>query len=304
MSDRSCSPTPGVERRVHRAARRRVGQRAHQPAVHHADRVVDRLVGRRTRTRRGRASTWIVPHARSRAAIGGGGSGAGHDGLHELQAGQAAARAAAPPGRTRCTSWTAPRPSPPARSARHRALPAASAAPAAAAVRRRAAAAAGRSAGPPRPAPAAAKNADDQDQAVPVGQSSGSAGDSRARIATRPATPSTVPTCRAMLSTPLPVPNRSGGSAALPAPSSDGMVRPTPAPPMQLRREQVGQVGRVGLHLASATAPATPALTRQPSTATRPGPPSRAASRGATSRANGSTISGPGPIASPARTAE
>jgi len=46
------------------------------------------------------------------------------------------------------------------------------------------------------------------------------------------------------------------------------------------------------------------ALTKQPITATRPGPPSRVVSRGATSRANGSTISGPGAMASPASTAE
>ena len=39
-------------------------------------------------------------------------------------------------------------------------------------------------------------------------------------------------------------------------------------------------------------------------TATRPGPPSQVASRGAANRANGSTMSGPGAIARPASTAE
>ena len=60
---------------------------------------------------------------------------------------------------------------------------------------------------------------------------SGSAGDTRDKIATSPATPSTVPICRPVLSIPLPVPNRPGVSDALPAPSSDGIVSPTPAPP-------------------------------------------------------------------------
>jgi hypothetical protein len=59
----------------------------------------------------------------------------------------------------------------------------------------------------------------------------GSACETRARMATSPATPSTVPTCRAVLRIPLPVPNLAGVSDRLPAPSSDGIVRPTPAPP-------------------------------------------------------------------------
>ncbi|HEX3707178.1 MAG TPA: hypothetical protein VHV76_11160 [Mycobacteriales bacterium] len=46
------------------------------------------------------------------------------------------------------------------------------------------------------------------------------------------ATPSTVPSCRAMLRIPLPTPNQAGGIAEVPAPSSDGMLRPTPMPPM------------------------------------------------------------------------
>jgi hypothetical protein len=60
---------------------------------------------------------------------------------------------------------------------------------------------------------------------------SGSAGETRARIATSPATPSTVPTCRPVFRIPLPVPNRAGVSDRLPTPSSDGIVSPTPAPP-------------------------------------------------------------------------
>ena len=45
-------------------------------------------------------------------------------------------------------------------------------------------------------------------------------------------------------------------------------------------------------------------LTKQPMTATRPAPPSFAESRGATTRANGRTINGPGAMASPASIAE
>ena len=51
------------------------------------------------------------------------------------------------------------------------------------------------------------------------------------KIATSPATPRTVPICLAMLSMPLPVPNLAGGSDVVPAPSSEGIVSPTPAPP-------------------------------------------------------------------------
>src|SRR5665213_4073164 len=47
---------------------------------------------------------------------------------------------------------------------------------------------------------------------------------SPARIAIRPATPSTVPICRAMLSTPLPAPKRAGGIDAVPAPISEGIA--------------------------------------------------------------------------------
>ncbi len=50
--------------------------------------------------------------------------------------------------------------------------------------------------------------------------------------ATRPATPRTAPSWRAMLSSPLPVPNCAGGRLPAPSPSSDGMTSPTPAPPM------------------------------------------------------------------------
>jgi len=60
-----------------------------------------------------------------------------------------------------------------------------------------------------------------------------------------------------MLSTPLPVPNRSGGSDALPAPSSDGIASPTPRAADELSRQQVGQVGGVDCICVS-TAPATP----------------------------------------------
>src|SRR5580658_1496137 len=52
-----------------------------------------------------------------------------------------------------------------------------------------------------------------------------------ASTATRLATPRTEPIWRAMLRMPLPVPKRAGGSDAAPAPSSEGMARPTAAPP-------------------------------------------------------------------------
>ena len=131
----------------------------------------------------------------------------------------------------------------------------------------------------------------------------GSAGDTVDRIATSPATPSTVPICRPILRIPLPVPNRPGASPTLPAPSSDGMVSPTPAPPSSWAGSRwltyAGEAWIRDSHSACARA-----LTRHPITATRPGPPSRTASRGATTRANGSTMSGPGAMASPASTAE
>ena len=60
----------------------------------------------------------------------------------------------------------------------------------------------------------------------------GSPGTTSDRMAIRLATPRTVPTWRAMLRIPLPVPNRPGASDALPAPSREGMVSPTPAPPI------------------------------------------------------------------------
>ena len=131
----------------------------------------------------------------------------------------------------------------------------------------------------------------------------GSIRDTRDKMATSPATPSTVPTCRAMFRMPLPVPNLAGVSDALPAPSSEGMVSPTPAPPSSWAGSRwVTYAGAAWIRHSHTSCAA--ALTRQPITATRPGPPSRAASRGATSRANGSTISGPGAMASPASTAE
>jgi hypothetical protein len=71
----------------------------------------------------------------------------------------------------------------------------------------------------------------------------------------------------------------------------------------QQSRQQAGQVGRLGLDLAEPQS-WPPTLTTQPATATRPGPPSQVASRGATSRANGKTMSGAGAMARPARTAE
>ena len=78
--------------------------------------------------------------------------------------------------------------------------------------------------------PAAAKNA--MMRTAPCWKvATGSVGDIRDRIATSPATPSTVPTWRPVLRIPLPVPNLAGVSDMLPAPSSDGMARPTPAPP-------------------------------------------------------------------------
>ena len=112
-----------------------------------------------------------------------------------------------------------------------------------------------------------------------------------------------MPTCRPVLRIPLPVPNRAGVSDALPAPSRDGIASPTPAPPSSWAgRRWLTYEGATWIrHSHSACARA---LTKQPITATRPGPPSRAVSRGATSRANGSTISGPGAMASPASTAE
>ena len=119
----------------------------------------------------------------------------------------------------------------------------------------------------------------------------------------RLATPSTVPTWRAMFRIPLPVPNRDGVSDALPAASSEGIASPTPAPPRSWAGSRwVRYAGCAVIRVNHRNC--APALTAQPITATRPGPPSRAASRGLTSRANGSTISGPGPIARPARTAE
>ncbi len=69
------------------------------------------------------------------------------------------------------------------------------------------------------------------------------------KIATSPATPITVPICLAMLSIPLPVPNLAAGSAALPAPSSEGMVSPTPGAAKQLGGQQVRHVRGGGLEL-------------------------------------------------------
>ena len=78
--------------------------------------------------------------------------------------------------------------------------------------------------------PAAAKNA--MTSTSPFrNAATGSVGETRDKMATSPATPSTVPICRPMFKIPLPVPNRAGVSDALPAPSSEGMARPTPAPP-------------------------------------------------------------------------
>ena len=78
---------------------------------------------------------------------------------------------------------------------------------------------------------------------------SGSPGTTWDRMATRPATPRTVPTWRAMFRIPLPVPKWAGVSdgAARAEQRRDGQADPGAAE--QLDRQQVGQVGRVGLDL-------------------------------------------------------
>jgi hypothetical protein len=73
----------------------------------------------------------------------------------------------------------------------------------------------------------------------------GSADDTRDKMATSPATPSTVPTWRAMFRIPLPVPNRSGRQRRAARPEQRRDRQPHPGAAQQLGRQQVGQVIRM-----------------------------------------------------------
>ena len=116
-----------------------------------------------------------------------------------------------------------------------------------------------------------------------------------ANTATRIATPSRKPSCRAVLSMPEPAPLTPPGTTLMPAASSAGSESPMPAPTSPLRH-RTALSGSVRSREASATRPA--AATSAPVTAGIRGP-TRSVSQPATGVST-STAAGRTAIASPA----
>src|SRR5262245_6814516 len=114
---------------------------------------------------------------------------------------------------------------------------------------------------------------------------------------TTSATPNTAPICRIDRFTALPTPKRSAGRPNTAAPVSDGMISPTPAPPISRPGSQSRRNPGVGPILRSNQAP--PSANRIPPAINSGRWPRRAANLPAKT-ATGMTINGPGVTANPA----